>query len=313
MEMDIQQLRYFIAVVDHGSFSAASSVLNISQPSIGQQIRNLEEELETTLFNRHSRGTRVTGTGAKLEEYARDIIDRVDRAARAIRNEASDPSGEVRIGLTVSASTPLAVPMVLGSGKQYPHISLSITEALSHHLVEQILHGDLDLALAYVGEFPDGLRGEALVQEDFQFCVGANHPMAGETEVRMIDVLKHSLMLPPETHMLRRQVSEVAQNLGVDLKVGAVVQSVGTIADLVENDISAAILPYSAIAAKVALGKISAATIIEPTLTRTMSLIFSSRRAMNNAELAMSDLIKQQVKLRIREETFKWRVPKRDI
>lgn len=310
--MDIRQLRYFIAVAESGSFSAASAKLRISQPSIGQQVRNLEEELGTTLLQRHSRGIVLTGIGENFFGLAQDIVKQVDTAVRTIKDQSAEPFGEVRIGMTVSASAPLASPLIRTAMAKHPRISLSISEALSHYLVELLEQDHIDLALAFIGEFPPGLRGEHLVQEDFHFCVTRNHPLAGQSEVRMADVLKHPLLLPPQSHMLRTQIDEAAEHLGMAVNVQIVVQSIGLLVDFVEHEIGVTVLPYAAAARQVHEGRLLAIPIVEPTMTRTMTLLHSARRPMTNAELSIRDIIRHLVRIKLEEGKMKWRLPTRN-
>ncbi|MEQ8442658.1 MAG: LysR family transcriptional regulator [Alphaproteobacteria bacterium] len=309
--MQFRQLAYFVAVAEHGSFSAASVALRIAQPSIGQQIKNLEEDLGTTLFHRHSRGIELTGSGRTLLSHARDILDRVDAARRTIRDESDAPVGRVRVGLTLSASLPLAVPLVTACNDAYPRIDLVLIEALSNDLVTRIADDRVDLALTYSGAYPDGVRGEALADEDYHFCVSADHPLADRSVVDLADVLDSRMCLPPETHMLRRQVGDAARANGKTADVAMEVESITTITMLVESGIYASILPYSAVAHTVSAGGIRAIPIANPPLQRRMSLIFTTRRHLTKAENAVRTLIIENTRRLIDTGTLKWRAPDR--
>ncbi len=311
--MDIRQLRYFVAVAESGSFSAASSKLRISQPSIGQQVRNLEEELGTPLLQRHSRGIVLTPSGETFIELARGIIAKVEEAGRVIRDQSSEPFGELRIGMTVSATAPLAAALVRAVEAQYPRIRLSITEALSHYLIELLEDDHIDLALAFIGEYPDGVRGEHLAQEDFHFCIPTDFPLAGRTAVTMDEVLDFPLLVPPQSHMLRTQIDEAAAMLGKEVEVKLVVQSMGLMVDFVEHGIGVTILPFAAVARLVAEGRVAAVPIMAPKLTRTMTLLHSARRPMNMPELAIRDILRVLVRERIESNKYKWRTPERRL
>lgn len=307
--MDVRQLRYFVAVADTGSFSAASAKLRISQPSIGQQVRNLEEELGAPLLFRHSRGIEVTSTGLILIDLARDILDRVDNATRTIRNQSSEPQGELRLGMTVSAAAPLAAGLVRETLAAYPRIALSITEALSPYLVELLDQDHVDLALTYLDQYPDGVRGEDLIDEDFHFCAPMGHPLAGQSEVKLRDLLTEDLLLPPNSHLLTAQIDEAATKLGLKMRVQLVVQSIGILIDLVEQNIGVTVLPFSAVVRHVKEGRIIAIPVVEPSLTRTMTLIYSARRPMTNTERAVRDVIRKLIREHLKTGDLKWRPP----
>ena len=100
--MDLRQLKYFHAVVNAGSLSAASATLNLSQPAIGMQIRSLEEALELKLLTRHSRGVRPTPAGQALYEHADRVLHELENARRALNRFRVEGTGAVRIGVTHS-------------------------------------------------------------------------------------------------------------------------------------------------------------------------------------------------------------------
>ena len=309
--MDIRQLRYFIAVVEAGSFSAAAQRLRISQPSVGQQVKNLEEELGAALLQRHSRGISTTPIGLEFAERARDIIARSEDAVQSVRDQAADPFGQVRIGMTVSAAAPLAAEIVCETAERYPRIEFLITEALSHDLIRLMADDHLDMALAYIGDFPEGMRGETVAQEDFHLCVPAGHPLGRRDRVTMSEVLRHPLLMPPDAHMLSTQVHGVADDLEMTVKVLHLVQSVGVITDFIARGIGISILPLAAIEAHVTNGVIRAVPIEKPRLTRTMTLIYSGRRPMNKAERAVADIVRARVLRAITEGRLGWARPTR--
>lgn len=311
--MELRQLRYFLAVVETGSFSAASAKLRISQPSIGQQVRNLEEELGSPLLLRHSRGVTVTATGEKLAAYALDIADKVEHARRELINEAEEPSGHLRIGMTPSAAAPLAADFFKALNERYPRITVSLNEGLSNLLIEQLDDDRIDIALAFVGSHPEGLRGEALSEEDFHFLVPPDHPDAWRDSITLEEVLIQPLLLPPPDHVMRSRIDALADEMDVEVNLRAVVQSVGTLVNLVENKIGATVLPYSAVARQVGQGRVSAMPIVSPTITRTMSLVYSARRPMVSTELAARKVIQSLVREKIDSGSLKWRMPTRRV
>ena len=98
--MEIRQLLYFTRIVSLGSFSKAANELRIAQPSLGQQVRNLEEELGTKLLVRHSRGVKPTAPGVILFQHASKILQDVRRAKEGVLAIANQPKGIVNVGMT---------------------------------------------------------------------------------------------------------------------------------------------------------------------------------------------------------------------
>ena len=104
MIMENRQLLYFTRIVELGSFTKAAAELRIAQPSLGQQVRNLEEELGTALLVRHSRGVKPTEAGAVLFEHASRILEDVRQAKEAVLALSNQPAGNVTIGMTPGIS-----------------------------------------------------------------------------------------------------------------------------------------------------------------------------------------------------------------
>jgi LysR family transcriptional regulator, nitrogen assimilation regulatory protein len=158
MTMENRQLLYFTRIVELGSFTKAAAALRIAQPSLGQQIRNLEEELGTALLVRHSRGVRPTEAGALLYQHASRILEDVRQAKEAVLALSSRPIGNVTIGMTPGISDLFAAKLVESCNRDYPAIRLNIEQDLSVRLVRRIL-SDNTLAFALVsGMECDGNR-----------------------------------------------------------------------------------------------------------------------------------------------------------
>lgn len=112
MIMENRQLLYFTRIVELGSFTKAAAELRIAQPSLGQQVRNLEDELGTALLVRHSRGVKPTEAGAVLFQHASRILEDVRQAKEAVLALSSQPTGNVTIGMTPGISDLFAAKIV---------------------------------------------------------------------------------------------------------------------------------------------------------------------------------------------------------
>ena len=126
--MDLRQLRYFIAIVEQGSFSKAAEVLNVAQPALSLHVRNMEVELGSPLLFRSPQGVVATEAGEILLRNARIIIDQFSIARHEIQGHEAEPSGEVRVGLPGTISQILSVPLIIEARKQFPKIKLRIAD-----------------------------------------------------------------------------------------------------------------------------------------------------------------------------------------
>ena len=126
--MELRQLRYFVAIVDHGSLSRAAQVLHMAQPALTQQLRQLEEELQAQLLHRSPQGVLSTDAGKLFYEHAQAILKQVGDARSAVNQSATRPAGSVSLALPHSISGALALPLLLASRERYPEITLQLTE-----------------------------------------------------------------------------------------------------------------------------------------------------------------------------------------
>jgi LysR family nitrogen assimilation transcriptional regulator len=147
--MELRQLRYFIAIVDHGSLSRAAKVLHIVQPALTQQLQHLEEELGATLLHRSAQGMQATDAGKLFYEHAQAILKQVSDAKSAVTQSTDKPSGTVALGIPQSVSGALAFPLLTAVRAAFPDIVFQLTEELTGNLTEQLKSGRLNLAILF--------------------------------------------------------------------------------------------------------------------------------------------------------------------
>ena len=145
--MELQQLRYFIAVADSGKFTAAARDLHVAQPSISKQLRKLEDELGAALLERRRTGVVLTDAGAILLPWAKRMLADLDGARSEVAGLATLEGGRLSVGATPSLSTVLLPRVLAAFHAEHPGITLSVVEAGSRDLVDRLAAGDLDLAL----------------------------------------------------------------------------------------------------------------------------------------------------------------------
>jgi DNA-binding transcriptional LysR family regulator len=142
--MDLHRLRYFVAVAEERHITRAAARLGMAQPPLSQQIRQLEAELDTPLFERLPKGVALTPAGEALLEDARAILDAADRASRRARRVAAGEEGELAGGLTTSAALHPLVPRLLRAFRDgHPQIAYDLHEMNAAELTEAVLSGRL--------------------------------------------------------------------------------------------------------------------------------------------------------------------------
>lgn len=145
--MQFQQLLYFVAVAETRHFTRAAERVHVSQPSLSQQIKALENELGAELFSRARGNIALTDAGEALLPLARRILADADTARIEVQELAQLRRGRVRLGATPSLCTGLLPDVLRAFHDRHPGIQLLIEEGGSHDLVRELARGALDLAL----------------------------------------------------------------------------------------------------------------------------------------------------------------------
>ncbi|MDX1465535.1 MAG: LysR family transcriptional regulator [Halomonas sp.] len=165
--MEFRQLSYFIAVVETGSISAASRQVHVAQPALTRQIRLLEEDLETRLFDRHARGMRLTVAGQALYEEAQELLDRRTRLRTRLVSLGQGVTGRVSLGVTVTHLWVPEVARLLGRYRDhYPQVAFEVFPLLSGPQLERLREGSLDAGILYLDSAEQPGLETRLLQHD---------------------------------------------------------------------------------------------------------------------------------------------------
>jgi len=315
--MENRQLLYFTRIVELGSFTKAAAALRIAQPSLGQQIRNLEEELGTALLVRHSRGVRPTEAGALLYQHASRILEDVRQAKEAVLALSSRPIGNVTIGMTPGISDLFAAKLVESCNRDYPAIRLNIEQDLSVRLVRRILSDDT-LAFALVsGMECDAIQTLSAIPLAIEQLYLVGSP---QLSIKLRDPVRFSYLARLKLIMLgigdqhrsrglKHELEVEAKRQGMSLHFCHEMQSVTAVQDLIERDMGFSILPFGAVRRRVEEGSLKAFRIVEPEVCREIRLVRSPRHQLSGADSAV---MKKLVHLAT-EETRKGLSPLRSI
>jgi LysR family nitrogen assimilation transcriptional regulator len=285
--MDLRQLRYFIAIVEQGSFSKAAEILNVAQPALSLHVRNMEAELGSPLLFRSPQGVVATEAGEILIRHARIIVEQLSIARHEIKGQETEPSGEVRLGLPGTISQILSVPLIIEVRKRFPKIKLCIAEAMSGFVTEWIREGRIDLAVLYQPVSDNALSSSEVISEEL-WLLGPTRPPTGvkppaSGAVGYATVTQLPLILPSADHGLRMLLEREAAARGLSLDPVIEVDSYANIKGLVEEGIGYSILPYNSIAHGVQSGRLLAWPITQPEIKRSVHLAHPADRPLSYA------------------------------
>lgn len=291
--MDIRQLRYFVQIVESRSFTKAAERLLISQPAIGLQVKSLEDELGVSLLIRHSRGAEPTLEGEALFRSAKAILDDIDRLPSIVRNCQSEACGVVQVGLAPSVSLLLSEALMKLAASSLPSVELQLMEATSSLLKQWIADKRMDLAIGCEGEPAPDVREQPLMHEALYLVSRGTGMVDTVGDIAFPNLEGRNILLadPMRAGLLQRKIEAAAKETGSAVAVAAVHPSVETVKLLVEDGKGETVLPWSAVRREYHQGRLAAARIVEPELSRKALLLSHKDTQFNAAQKKVIKLI----------------------
>jgi DNA-binding transcriptional LysR family regulator len=190
MPIDVRRLKVLREVAAHGSFSAAADALAFTQPAVSRQIATLEAEAGTRLVDRTARGVRLTPAGELLLDHAEAILGRLAAAESQLEALAELDAGRLRLGSFPTAGATLTPLAIAAFAQAHPGVELRLVEGRSVETLPMLGAGEIDLAVVtdVSGEPPADVTLEYLMDDAFYVAMPLDHPLAGESELRMEDL-----------------------------------------------------------------------------------------------------------------------------
>lgn len=297
--MELRQLRYFVAIVDHGSLSSAARVLHIAQPALTQQIKQLEEELAAQLLHRSAQGVMATDAGKIFYEHAQAILKQVSDAKSAVGQSTQNPTGTVALGIPQSASGVLALPLLTAIRARYPEITLQLTEELTGNLIEQLKTGRINLAVLFDDGQLTSFTATPLVEEEMMFITRRDSHYAHDAQASgsanrsttLGQAVQVPLILPGWLHGVRPRIENIVRTMGLSLDNVIEINSVTILKSAILADIGATILPIAPLLSEIERGEMTAYTISDVAISRTLVLCASKNIPLTNAAAAVERLV----------------------
>ena len=227
--MELRQLKYFMAACELQNFSEAARQLHISQSTLSQQIKQLEEELDILLFDRIGKRVIPTEAGNAFLPFARKSIQDAENGRQIIRDLKGIETGTLHIGATYSLS-PLLISAMNLFTKTYPGIKVLVTFATSGELIDRLKDNSLDFILSFdAEEWPGELEKQPLFTSRLCFVVHHTHPLAGLSSIMLKKLEQAPLVLPEKGFATRKKLDSICRKHGLKLNVGIEINDVHTI------------------------------------------------------------------------------------
>jgi DNA-binding transcriptional LysR family regulator len=188
MNIELRHLRYFVAVAEDASFTAAAARVHVTQQVLSTQIRQLEDTVGTELLRRTSRGVVVTPAGETFLGFAREVLASLDRGVTAARNAASAVSGHLAVGLSVAAISEMRTRLLTAFSAAYPDVEVSLLTYYLFQPAAGLLDHSTDVALVRPPVDTRGIALQELEVEPRVFVLPSGHPLADRDVLELADV-----------------------------------------------------------------------------------------------------------------------------
>lgn len=282
--MDLDQLHTFLEIVRLKSFSKAAQTCYRTQPAISAQVRQLEQELNATLFERLGTKIALTTAGRIFAEYAEQILDLRRRAQDTINELERTPRGELVIAAN-EATCIYVLPRVFSEyKKQYPNVQLSVDRSYGSRVVEAVLENLADFGITQLPVQEKKLQVAKIHSDEIVLLLPGRHPLAAKRSVTPRDLIDQPLLMP-KSGTTRTRLDSWLEPVEGDIKISMELDSTEMIKRFVIAGLGCSFLAASHCREEVASGKLSTVSLGPEPMLRKIGLIYRKDKALSKAAL----------------------------
>lgn len=210
MNATIRQLRAYLAVAAHGSFTAAARELHLTQSALSVLVRELERDLGTRLFDRHTRAVHLTDAGRDYLPHVRQAFVELEAGAASVAGLRDKARGLLRIGAPQLMACTLMPRVIAAFRERHPGVDVRLTDTLPELMLQRVAGGDVELAIGPDMPLGSEFARRPVLRDRHWLIVPADHPLAGRKQATWTDVAGHPFIAPTRDFM-RRLVPELAK------------------------------------------------------------------------------------------------------
>ncbi|MBT2374327.1 transcriptional regulator CynR [Pseudomonas fluorescens] len=272
--MLLRHIRYLLAVAEHRNFTRAAEALHVSQPTLSQQIKQLEDTLGAPLLDRTGRSVRLTDAGEAYVRFARLALQDLQAGTRAMHDVQDLSRGNLRLAMTPTFTAYLIGPLLARFNNLYPGIVVSVEELTQDRIEAALAQDQLDIGIGFTGEHLPDIECEGLFVEELSVVVSASHPDLGGQHW-----LQQPLVLLNSGFATRRYIDDYCRSQDVKPQIAMEANSISAIIEIVRNTPLATILPSAIARAQSGLSAVS----IHPPLPQRTAALLSRKGAYRSA------------------------------
>jgi DNA-binding transcriptional LysR family regulator len=292
--MDFDQLHTFLEIVRLKSFSKAAQTCYRTQPAISAQVRQLEQELRTELFERFGSRISLTTAGKVFAEYAENMLDLRRRAQDAIGELETNPRGELVIAAN-EATCIYLLPKVFSQYHQlFPAVQLQVNRSYGSHVMEAVMDNSADFGLTQLPVEEKRLQVVDIHRDEVRLMVPTGHRLADQDGVQPQDLADDFLLLPREGKT-RQRLNEWLEPVEDEIRISMELDSTEMMKRFVMAGLGLGFLAISNCREEIAAGTLHAVPLAPDPLVRRLGLIYRKDKALSKAALGFIQVVLDNV------------------
>ena len=295
MNYTLRQLKTFVAVAQHGSFSQAGQVIGLSQSAVSHSIKELEGEMGVRLLDRTTREVLLTEAGQQLAIRLKRLLEELNTTVLDVRSYGEQRSGTVRVAASQTPSAHLMPQCLASSQQRYPDIRVILHDRVQQWVLQSVRNAEVDFGIVIGPLKESDFDGEEILQEPFLLLCHQDDELAHIAQAQWSMLARRNLVLQDYASGSRVLVDAALQQLALDVQVVQEIGHPATLYPMVEAGIGISILP--ALALPLPSGRKLSVRRLYPEINRSLMLIKRKNRSLTPAAEAIWQEVRQQAAL----------------
>lgn len=295
MNYSLKQLRVFVAIARHGSFSRAGEAIGLTQSAVSHSVKELEAEVGVRLLDRTTREVVLTDAGLRLANRVERLLDELQTTLLDVRSFGVQRSGTVRVATSQTISAHLMPQCIAAGEREYPEIRIMLRDQAQQQVLHSVRNAEVDFGIVVDPVQAVDLECEAVLHEPFLLLCRDDHPFAAQQEVRWSALNGCRLVLQDYASGSRPLIDSALRQQGVEAQVVQEIGHPATLFPMVAEGIGISIFP--ALALPLPEGGLLRVRRLVPEINRALMLVRRKNRSLTPAAEAIWQVARQQAAL----------------
>ncbi|MGP2865182.1 LysR family transcriptional regulator [Serratia bockelmannii] len=295
MNYSLKQLRVFVAIARHGSFSRAGEAIGLTQSAVSHSVKELEAEVGVRLLDRTTREVALTDAGLRLANRVERLLDELQAALLDARSFGVQRSGTVRVATSQTISAHLMPQCIAAGEREYPEIRIMLRDQAQQQVLHSVRNAEVDFGIVVDPVQAVDLECEAVLHEPFLLLCRDDHPFAAQQEVRWSALNGCRLVLQDYASGSRPLIDSALRQQGVEAQVVQEIGHPATLFPMVAEGIGISIFPALALPLPEG-GRLRVRRLV-PEINRALMLVRRKNRSLTPAAEAIWQVARQQATL----------------